>query len=453
MTKKWLVTLNQIIVALSILCLLAAAILTFLRPKEIEVINQITVKSTLPKGSFQQPKQAYEAIGEPFLGLKYSKASIQLPDLRKALTFYGINGRPDAELSKPLLHFAFNGNKSLSSVSSGEKLFLRYDKSLNPPQYVFSPKNEETHLWIEAEQVKNEALVKVRLRTEEGEEIQEPSLYAQFSLHPKELGKSSGTASMGEIGKWRIDGSLLARQKARWYGCDRFLEKHGGEEFQFHVGKQRIDFAHEEDAPYSVFVAQGDCLIWNNDRWQVVSPGKDSLGHPLLVIKKIDDRLMNCELWDVDGKGKIALNLLKSNEPNTTENVENTFRFVGARTRSQFVFEIDEERMLLRPQDWLVMTEEGWKKLSTPEEIDSYVDRKIQGPLFIFDGIARKDERQVLVGTMFNTSRTDMQTIELPIMQAYPSGSSIERSNDDEESNTVENPVAHFKTSNTHTNN
>lgn len=453
MTKNWLVTLNQIIVALSVACLLAAAILTFTRPQEIPVINQIAIKSTLPKGSFTQPKDAYEAIGSPFLALKYSPAAIQLPDLRKVLTFYGVNGRPDAQLSKPLLHFAFNGNKNLFSIASGEKLFLRHDKTLSPPQYVFSPENEETALWIQAEQINNEALVKVRMRNEEGEEIQEPALHAQFSLSTRELGKSSGTASLGEIGKWRIDGGLLARQKARWYGFDRFLEKHGGEEYQVHLGKQRIDFGHNEDAPYSVFVGQGDCLIWDNDRWQVVKPGKDSLGHPLLVIKKIDDRLMNCELWDVEGKGKIVLNLLKSNESNVAESVENTFHFVGARTRSQFVFEIDEKRMLLRPQDWLVMTEEGWKKLSTPEEIDNYVERKICGPLFIFDGIARKDERQVLVGTMFNASRTEMQTIELPIMQAYPSAGSIERSNDHDEPNTLDNPVANLKTANINTNN
>jgi hypothetical protein len=126
---------------------------------------------------------------------------------------------------------------------------------------------------------------------------------------------------------------------------------------------------------------------------------------------------MTLELWDISGKGKITLNLLKVNEAWVPQNIQQSFKFVAARTRSQFVFEINKERMTLRPRDWLLMTGGGWKKLSTPEEIDSYVDRRLIGPLFIFDGVERKDDRQVIKGTLFNTARTEMQSIEIPLQQ------------------------------------
>ncbi|MCP5507977.1 MAG: hypothetical protein H7A37_06730 [Chlamydiales bacterium] len=45
-----------------------------------------------------------------------------------------------------------------------------------------------------------------------------------------------------ELGKWRVDGTLLARQRARWYGPDMFLKRHGGDEFKDVSGKRRIDF-------------------------------------------------------------------------------------------------------------------------------------------------------------------------------------------------------------------
>ena len=186
------------------------------------------------------------------------------------------------------------------------------------------------------------------------------------------------------------------------------------------VGKQRIDFG-EKDELYSVYVNVGDVLVWENNRWKVARPGDDSLGKPLMLVKKIDDRLLNFELWDVEGKSKIQLNLLKSVESWNPQNLQQSFKFVGARTRSQFVFEIDKERVFLSPQDWLIKTEAGWKKLMTAEEIDDYVDRKSVGPMFVFDGIVNDDARQMLSGVIFSPSRADVSIIEIPMQQGAQS--------------------------------
>ena len=56
--------------------------------------------------------------------------------------------------------------------------------------------------------------------------------------------------------------------------------------------------------------------------------------------------------------------------------------------------------MTLTPQDWLLYIDKGWRKLSTPEEIDAYVDRKTLGYLFIFDAVEKRDDKQVMVGTL-----------------------------------------------------
>ena len=39
------------------------------------------------------------------------------------------------------------------------------------------------------------------------------------------------------------------------------------------------------------------------------------------------------------------------------------------------------------------------------------------GPLFVFDKIERKDERQVITGTLFSPARTEAVEIELPLQQ------------------------------------
>lgn len=427
MAKRWFQYINFAIGSCAGILLLATVCFEFARYSEIPVIDAASIKNAPPKNAFAQKKEAYEQIGEPLLGLRFSPLSMQLPDLKKYLIYHGKNGRPDANTNVPLVHFAFTGNKIPTSIKPGEKLYLSYDKKQIPPQFIFSHENQETPLWIETTISGSEAHVKVSMQNENGDIIREPIGNAQFTLPEKEYVRY-GSAPW-EIGKWRVDGSLLARQKARWYGPDRFLERHGGDEYSDLQGKQRLDFGEGEDV-YSVFVGIGDSLAWNEDHWEAVRPGPDSLGHPLLVIKKVDERLINLELWDVEGKAKIALNLLKSNETWTPQNIQQNFKFVGARTRSQFVFEINKERMLLSPHDWLVMTEGGWRKITTPQEIDDYVNRKTTGTLFVFDGISRKDDRQVLLGTIFNPSRTEMQIIELPVQQGSNKASGIENPKD-----------------------
>jgi hypothetical protein len=440
MQKKIITLINLTLAGTAACLILLAAFFALTRPNEIVVVDEASFKGSMPKNAFAHAKDSYDAIKDPFLSLKYHPMSAQLPDLKKTLIFYGKNGRPDAMLTKPHLHFSFNGNKTISAAFPGEKLYLTYNKLANPPHYTFSKDNQTTSLWVEADIQDDDALVKVFMKNENNELIQEPPHLATFQLKATTQNKFGTGVEVAEIGNFRVDGSLLARQKAKWHGCDRFLEKHGGEEFVSCLGKQRIDFG-EESQRYSVFVSIGDCLIWDQNRWKVVNAGTESLSNHLLVVKKVDDRLINFELWDVEGKNKIVLNLIKAHEPNHKQTFDDTFKFVGARTRSQFVFEVDDERMLLRPKDWLVLTDDGWKKITTAEEIDAYVERKLAGPLFVFDGIVKKDDRQVFYGTMFNTSRTDMQPIELPIHQGSSLPSSIEN-NQQKDENTLENPVA-----------
>lgn len=418
MINQWITWLNALLVGLALLLGGAAMIFWLSRPAEINTPSPTAKKGGLPKSAFELPQERYNQLGQGILNLQHAAPSVQLPDLRQQLIYYGKNGRPDAHTNYTLLHFSLNGgnNKAVVSTRPEQPLYLIYDRKTS--RYVFSPNNEKSSLWVEATPIdNNEVQIKVTLTNDKGEKVTEPENYAQFSLPEKEFIRYAGTS--WELGSYRVDGTLLARQKARWFGADRFLEHHGGEDYQDMASRQRVDFGENDDI-YSVFVKINDTLIWNqkDNRWQVVAPGEDSLGHPLLVVKKIEDRLMTFELWDVEGKGKILLNLLKSTEPWTMQNAQSLqpmFKFVGARTRTQNVFEVNKERMVLSPSDWLLLTPKGWKKLATEEEIDNYVRRKTSGTLFVFEGIGRKDERQVMKGTLYSPSRNDYQSVELAL--------------------------------------
>lgn len=435
MIKNWLSWINLTVGGLSGILLFSAIVIFCLRPSDIVVANPEAIKKSLPICSFAMSKEACDSIGTNAFDLKFSPVSLQLPNLQNHLIYYGKNGRPDALSDTPVLHFGFNGNPASASIISGQRLYLLYDRKKTPNQYTFSPENTETTLWIEPSVRGNEAVVKVSMRNENGEIVREPSSNAQFNLPEKEQSRPGGKA--WEMGKWRVDGSLLARQKARWTGIDVFLERHGGPEFSHMQGKHRIDFT-DEDETYSVYVGLNDSLIWDKERWKLVEPAQDTLKFPLIVVKKIDERIMNFELWDVGGKSKIVLNLIKAHEIWVPQNIQQMFQFLGARTRSQYIFEIDGNRMLLSPQDWLLQTEEGWIKLTTAQEIDDYVDRQLKGALFVFDGMVRQEDKQILKGVMFNAARTEMQEIEIPVQQGSkhivsPKANDFDHDEDDDE--------------------
>lgn len=93
-------------------------------------------------------------------------------------------------------------------------------------------------------------------------------------------------------------------------------------------------------------------------------------------------------------------------------------RFVGARTWSQFLLETHDRRIMITPDDWLLLTAEGWQKLSSQGEINDYLNRKLIGELFVIDGLEKKNGKQFLTGHLFNSSRSEMQKLEIPLNQS-----------------------------------
>lgn len=412
MIKEWINWAALGLAALALLLLCASAVLKASQASHIPVLEVAAPSDGSPPPAFEQEPQAYTSIAESTLQLKSAPTEVQLPDLRQALVYFGKNGRPDADLNSGAIFLGTPAAKEVTTALPNEPIYMLYDKKLSPPRYVFSPNNEETSLWIEVIPRDKEVAVSVSMKNQQGDVISEPAANASFSLQEKPFARTS--TAQWEIGKHRADGTLLVQQRAKWFGSDVFLERHGGKEFQDYIGKQRIDFGEGNDV-YSVFVKPNDILVWDNDHWRVAEPGADTSEYPILVVKKIDDKLMNFELWNREGKNKVMLNLLKSSEVIPPGGFTKSFKFLSAKTRSQFVFEIDKDRMTLSPQDWVLSSGGSWKKLTTPEDIDTYVDRQTIGYLFVIDSIEKRDDRQVMLATFYNKSRSAAQQIEIPL--------------------------------------
>ncbi len=185
---RWLPGLNCTLLGLTLLLGLMGVIYWLKQPKEIICGNVRTKDCRLPKGAFELEENAYQHAGEALFVLQQTPPTMQLPDLRQLLIYYGKNGRPDAQSHHTMLHFSLNGsNKKVVSVSPKERLYLVYDRQSSPNHYNFSPNNEKTSLWIEGSVVDHEAQIQVTMENDKGELIAEPSAFAQFRLPEKEF--------------------------------------------------------------------------------------------------------------------------------------------------------------------------------------------------------------------------------------------------------------------------
>lgn len=189
---------------------------------------------------------------------------------------------------------------------------------------------------------------------------------------------------------------------AKWYGTDLFLEMHGGEDYKNLIGKQKIFF--EESPP--AYLGIGDKVFWINGRW--TSQPKGNV--PQLVLRKIGNNDLKLEVL-VPGGETIPVILPKLQSTFEPFNI-NEWKFVSLTLQRQFIFQVKDNRLLLRPQDWLLFYNGAWLNLKTTEEIDNYIQGKTPGLLLVINKVRGLSGKLILTSTLFNVPRSNTRIIE-----------------------------------------
>lgn len=402
--------------SLCIAICLILGIYTFYSPVNLEETpppSEFKKSKELPPNPFRLEQEKYEAIGSKGLEIKWIEPKLQLPDLHEAFVFYGKSGRPDSQEGKSLLRLTFKGREESRAFAEKTKLFLTYSEG----RYDFSPGNQRTALWLEAKRQGDALSVAVFMLDDTQTLIKTPDNLHSFTLNAEEF-NTPPRLDM-EVGGIRVDGGYFMRQHGRLVGKDVFFEMHGGEEFSHAKERERIDFLLDEDR-YTCFVKEGDLLVWREGKWKVVDAAESTVGCPLLFAKKMDDRCLLFEFWDVAGQAKLPLNLVRLKVHDPFPDVAQEFKFVGAKTWTQFIVECRGKRLILKSGDWLVLSGEQWLKITTAQEIDAYVNGTLAGPLFVLDRLEKQEGNQVLIGHMFNTTRTEVVDCQLKSFAKEP---------------------------------
>jgi hypothetical protein len=353
---------------------------------------------------FAAPSESYEKIGQGMLSTNRSAESLTLPNLSHEFVFYGYNDRPDADKSHPILFLGTRGSEKVEAILPQSKIYLSRDTTEGKNCYVIGKERIPGAICFQATAKEKQVLLQLSI---DGEKTRT----AEFTLTQETRPLAWKT---WEIGPYKVDGGLLAKQKSRWAGPDLFLEKHGGQQFESLNGKQRIDFE-EKDKAFSCFVQEGDCLVWGNERWENAVPGEQTQSRSLLQVKRIDDRLMQLCLWSPDGMYKSNLSLIKLQDPIEPGKNMNVFKYLGAKSWNEWIFEVNGSRQTLKTQDWWLREQKGWKKLASKDDILSYVHLKTRGELFVVEKVILKERLKYLSGHVFNAARTKVVAVEIPI--------------------------------------
>ncbi len=385
--------------------------------------------------SFKQPSESLTTIGEPFISLEKTDIKLALPDLRNTLIYFGSTVRPDVSENDAVVQMGIRGTPTPSPITANVPVYMQYESRGNSGKWSFSPDNAKTPIWVEITPQESSCEIELFMTDNEGNKIEEPADFAKFTLPQVHLPYTAHGANAFEVAGFRADSSLLIRQKCAWFGQDLFLQELGDETFAFAFDKERIDFLDPED-PYFCFVGTGDCLAFWDGRWHEVEPGEESRDLPLLVAKKIDEKAISFDLWAPNGKARIPIELRRANAMSTFAD-KFDLKLVGARSRKDWIAELGGTRMLLRADDWLILQDNEWRKITTAEELDEYIYGAVRGPLLVLQGSEKIGNDIGLVGRVYDYTRTQVVPLRISLFksweQATPTQDEFDENDDDDD--------------------
>lgn len=348
-------------------------------------INTSTNRLENPK--IRKESQTSSSLDMSFLQQGDGLRFFYKDDLLKALRIFANNSRPDAcEVPYTLLIGLKNGQDPME-VAVGDKLYLSY----NSPGLGFS--ETPTALWMKIQKI---GVGKMH-----------------FDVGMKEIESCIVSTTLETVESSRQEKEFLVFKKAKWWRADQFYEMYGGQEYAKVKGLQRLAF---EDGKEGVcLVKEGTNLIFKDQRWQVQLSHESTQGYPIAQIVALTATKMDIKIWDVDGMNVWETSLVPEKSKLAPIKPEEIFTQIKQRGSNQISCKIGLKTVLLKEGDWLLKTEHCWKNLKTWEEIQKYLSFELQGDLFVFDGIEKKQGNAIFKGHLFDTMRNHVQEITIPL--------------------------------------
>jgi hypothetical protein len=209
---------------------------------------------------------------------------------------------------------------------------------------------------------------------------------------------------------------MLERQGAVWWGQDEVVQAFGGAEMAHEACRQRVQFRAGESA-YVLWVGEGDCFAYDDDRWKALELGSQTVGKPLLQAKSIDARAIHFQVWNPEGTSHLPLDLIHREAQGEVKLPE--IKIIGARSQKHWIAEIQGKRVTLAPDDWVLLQQNGFVQIDATQFLDEYLEGCLSGNLLAFSGIEKVDGELCLVGTFYDSTRTRSSPFAISLYRSW----------------------------------
>lgn len=367
----------------------AIALLTFLLLLQFALsmfkAKKVETASSIPKAAVQMD---FDKMLTGPLGLYESKRSPFALALEQKLVLLVQNVRPDLGQGEKIFRLGVKGSEQQRLVSEGEPIFFdlveHSSGAIEKIEFSDSPMDKQMIPYI----LNGSSLL---LKVDENEE-----------LILQAVSQNSGLSRKGM--------DFFDGLKAKWWGNDLFFREYGGTEYQTLGLKHKIEFS-DGSKRYFVFVQPKDYLTFKDNRWQVVSSLSEAEREaPLAVVQTISNNQLELEAWDEGGLPLFQAKMpLEKNSP-IRFSPEQFIVDPKLRSGSLVSCKIGKKRLVLKPNDWVIKTETGWRKLITISEIESYLNNDLIEELFVIDAI---DAGGQMRGRHFDPMRVQMKSFTI----------------------------------------
>jgi len=363
-----------------------------------------------PAASHIKEELHLEELGKGALSLHPLKKSSLVPDLSREILVLARSSRPDCDPGEGAFLLSTKSNSQSRVVAPGEQIFLEcQNNGSEDPIYRFTDKR--TALWIRPMTGGQEDVcIEVGFFSPSKQSESFLEEVAQVLVQPV---RSSSSKEKKETS---IFSSI---RQAKWWGSDSLLKQYGGAEYREMMGKQKIEIPAENGSEF-YFLAAGDYLQWQEGSWQKTSLSTTVAGAPLAQVKNVTPKTLAIEVWDEKGFYPQLIHLELQAPNKTAQKNDLNSSSIRLRSSSQVACTLGKRRFILKEGDWLLKVGKSWRNLRRSKDVESCLQHRLRGELFIFDSIEKQQGKYFLKGHLFDEMRTQMTPISLPISSEDP---------------------------------
>lgn len=371
-------------------------------------LNPSAISKTVQDGSTHKMTQvAYlfplEAIGNGPLALRPKIACGWVSRIAEEFSVIAFNSRPDVLQKDAKILVAMSDGKEQAIVHNGKALFLK--ERIEGKGLAFS--ESSTALWVKPILLDNgNVLIEVgrKMVSKDGQCTGEEKGEFIASLHrsPAFRHQESQLPYLAEL------------KTAVHLGNDPLISQYGGKEYADWKDKIKCEFASDTKS-YAVFVSAGDFLQFKHAEWRCIRDGAIDASLPLAQVISVTPKEVHIRAWDESGFFFVQTSIAagKLNPSHMTHDVLPTGLRMRSNTQVSCIF--GKKRLIIKKGDWLLKTTSGWRNLRKAQEIEDCLFHRLKGELFIFDQIEKQQGKSMLQGHLFDSSRTNVTLVVLPI--------------------------------------